>query len=224
MKKLMMFLCAALLCGGAFADVYDVKLSAKSPIVKAGDPYYKATTSVSYKGYLEIVYDETGAVVDPCTLVLYGKFPNGKVTKTGTASFTLLSKFGKKLTYVGVLAECAFNDVVFDVAGYGSTRNASAVPVECGEPPPCGDISRVDSATGHATGHYLGVEGGACSMSYLAYEFNTCLDSELVEVDRDPLNGTFSIRYNKSLTEKAAVEGFIPAITPKIPDAYPWEE
>ena len=84
MKKMMMILMCAITSSLLAGDIYDLKFTAKTPVIKKATQYYKDFGTKVYKGFVEIVYDEDGSIINPCNGIIYGDFSDGKIYKALT--------------------------------------------------------------------------------------------------------------------------------------------
>jgi hypothetical protein len=222
MKMLSIVMVVGMFATTIFAgtDVYDIKLLCKTTQIKSGTEYFKDVATQNYNGWVAISYNEDGTVADPCDLIVYGVFPEGKATRVTTISFATFNRFGKKLEKVECLGTTDLGQFTITLSGQGAAVVTQMKPDECGVSGECSAIVRANSASGTLTGWTDGIVCDPCSGATWAFLLNNCLDNDLIEDTIDPVNGTWSMRYNKKVTADTAATSFEEAVAPKIPAAY----
>lgn len=225
MKMLSIMMFAGLFATSIFAgtDVYDIKLSVKSTVIKLATTYYKDTLTRSYTGWIGVTYKEDGTIADECEMVVYGAFPEGKTTATTTISFSEFNRFGKKLEKVGVLGTVDLGgDFVVTISGQGTCKSTTVASSACGDAAACGSIVRANTASGTLVG-WNSVICDPCSGSTWSFILNSCLDNEPVPAVNDPINGTWSMRWNKTMSTACETTPFVDVAMAKVPAAYKTE-
>ena len=218
MKKLMMFAAAMTIVGGAFADcgdtvvvtnncslVYDVKISAKTTVGKflagsvisgsCGDAStneavcYRVIGSVSLKGFYTACDCDCATSFMQPDVTLWN--PKAKVYVSVTSwDWDVLNVIGKKNTEVEGAFKLTLSDAELYGAGFGKWDSKNA---------------RVTSISGNivGTGAAPECETGNCDAA-IAYP---CGEAEYSSKFDTVASGTWSLKYNKSLSKKLADEG-----------------
>jgi hypothetical protein len=211
MKKLMMIAAAMTIVGGAYAQcsdpvltdcslVYDFKASLKSTVGKAAsgdceDLCYRATASKSLKGYL---YACEGCDCDAfqlATLTAYEK--KSDETFVGVPEWDFLNAIGKKSLDAEGLFVVDFAQGSFTAGGFGSFDSKTGMLK-----------SFSGSIVGSLPAPYCEVAcaDGTPTVAYLSCDFIEDYEIETVAF------GTFSLKYNKSLSAKYAAGTWVPAL------------
>ena len=230
MKKMMLALCLGLAAAAAVAgDVYDITMTCRVPEIKLGQKYYKDIGKQAYKGWMEVTYDDDGSVSsNGCDVVVYGKFNGVKTVKVVKMDVDIFNRIGKDLSKFEFSGTCDFGDFVITCAGDGKTAKASAASDPCVsgcdlcgtgcDPVPCQVLRYPSTCNGSITGWIKDV-CSPCGGATHTYDCNIC-DDVLVEVPFNQVNGTWKLRYNKSLTKACAATDFIDCVTRKLPKGY----
>ena len=222
MKKLMMLTLCGLMMVPAFAgDVYDLKMSCKTPVIKKATSYYKDFTTTTYKGFVNIEYNTDGTIVTPCDAILYGTFADGKETLEVLMDVGVLNVYGKSQNKAEMNAICDLNTVVFTLAGTGNCKvNTTGDSDSCGDPIECVSTIKISSISGDFTGLITDVLCDPCDDNPWTWVFNSC-SSELIDQGTvDIIYGSWSMKYNKSLSAKCDDVGFPECVMDKIPKSY----
>lgn len=212
MKKLMMIAAAMTIVGGAYAQcsdpvegtcsqVYDFKASLKTTVGKAAsgdcaDLCYRTKSSISLKGYL---YDcDCGCdAFLTATLLAYDK--KADEVYVGTPVWAFLNAIGKKSTDAEGLFDVAFAQGTFTAGGFGTFD---------------GKLGMLKSISGNIVGSLPGpvcevsCADGEPTVAYPACDFAEDYDVATVAY------GTFSLKYNKSLSAKYSAGTWVPEWAP----------
>jgi hypothetical protein len=216
-----MLMFAGLIATSMFAgtDVYDIKLSVKTTEIRLGTQYYKDTATRSYTGWIGVTYKDDGTVADDCEMIVYGTFPDGKATATTTISFAEFNRFGKKLEKVGVLGTVDLGgQFIMTISGMGTAKTTTLTASDCGDVAACGGVVRADTASGTITG-WNSVICDPCGTTW-SFILNSCLNNEQVVADTDPVNGTWAMRWNKTMSSACATTPFADVAMARVPAAY----
>ena len=225
MKKLMLALCLGLAAAVAAVagDVYDITMTCRVPEIRLARQYYKDIGVQTYRGWMEVTYSDDGVVSDVCDIVVYGKFNGVKTVKVTQMGVDMFNRLGKGLTKFEFSGTCDFGDYTVTCAGDGKTAASSQPDANaCGDDVPCRVRRRPDTCSGAVAGWVSDV-CSPCGGATHTYECNIC-DDVLVETPLNQVNGTWKMRYNKSLTKACAAAGFVECVWAKIPQAYKNQE
>lgn len=201
------------------ADIYDVKLTCKATQIKHTDSvFYKDAKTITYKGFLKLDFAEDGSVEPTADLVVYGDFSDGKGVRSTTVDIGVMNRIGKNLQKCQVYMNTDFGSFAIAMAGNGKIKTVPTNITACGDS--CGDIVRIDSASGDITGAMQGIVCDPCDGNPWAFEFNYCDSAELIPSDLDAVFGQWSMRYNSGLTKSCADTSFEDCVMAKIPKRY----
>lgn len=210
MKKLMLIAAAVTIVGGAFAQcsdpevtncslVYDFKASLKTTAGKAysgdcEDLCYRATGSKSFKGYIYTCECECTNFMYAATYYLYDKKSDTELF--GAPTWQYLNAIGKKSTDAeGFVIFGGYGGVLY-AAGHGKFDDAGLLKSMSGDlagylyPPYCAE---------------------QCSDGEYAVAYPACSWQESYGV-MTPAFGSWSIKYNKSLSSKYSQGLWVPPV------------
>ena len=210
MKTLMLFAAALMVVGGAFAQcsdpvvsncslVYDFKASLKTTKGKAysgdcADVCYRDTSSKSFKGYIYACECECTNFLYAATLYAVEKKSGQEIY--GVPYWMFLNAIGKKSMDAEGLFVISSYYAVFYAAGHGKFEDNGLLKSMSGnlagymEPPYCAE---------------------QCSDGEYAVAYPACSWQESYGV-MTPAFGSWSIKYNKSLSSKYSQGLWVPPV------------
>lgn len=219
MKKLMMFITAMLIAGGIFAgDVYALKMTCKTPVIKSGAEFYKDFASKSYQGFIDVNYNDDGSISNPCVAVVYGDFAGVKSVRVADVNFNVANICGKKMTKIEAGIDIDLDTFTVSLCGVGNCAVKKGAKDACGEV--CLTGYQIAQASGNLTGYVTDVLCDPCGDKSWSWVFNSCAIDGLAEGDTDVVYGNWTIRFNKALTRDCLANGFYDAVYKKIPGIY----
>ena len=206
MKKLMMFAAAMTIVGGAYAActlptasnecalVYSVKVSAKTTVSKTkvdcDEICYRSKGSISLSGYLYVCSCACEDFMSSSLLWLEDK--KGDEVYEGPMAWAFLNRIGKNTDdaeafWLAGLESDAQSEITLYGAGFGKFDSKAGFLKSMS-----GNVVGLKSAPLCAT---------ACEITGIAVAFPAC-DFEADPTVPTVVFGTFSLNYNKKLSEK----------------------
>lgn len=222
MKKMAMFMAAMVVaCAAIAGDVYSFKMVCKVPEIRQAQMYYKDFKQETFKGYVEIAYNDDGSVVTPAQAVVYGNFAEGKVCKSVDVDVTAFNVYGKKVDKAELCLSLDLGDFPITLCGLGNCVSAKAGVSNCGDEGSCEQTIHLTKAAGNMTGLIGNIVCDPCDGKSWTWVFNSCVADMLLSAgDLDCVYGTWALNYNKGLSTDCASVGFPECVLGKIPSAY----
>lgn len=221
MRKILIAMLAGLtLAGGAFCgDVYNIQVTAKTPVFKQQKKVYKVFGIRKFRGFINIEYNDDGTVANECPAVLYGDFPDGTGYRFVPVEVNVCNILGLKKDKVEVYFTIDEDDFGLSLCGSGGiTLKTQPACGPCGVPNECTATGRIKSLTGNFTGIIHSV-CDPCGGIPFAWDFNKCLADELDDNGTDILYGSWSMKYNAKATN-ACGDDFEDGILRYVPGKY----
>ena len=217
----MIALCGLLTVPAFAGDIYTLRLTSKTPVIKQAASYYKDFTTVTYNGFINIEYNIDGTIISPSEAILYGTFADGRTVREMTVDLNVSNVYGKNYNKAEVNADCNLDGIMLTLAGIGKCKIKTVEECDaCGNIVNCTSPIKLDNITGNFTGLVMDVLCDPCNDNPWTFIFNNCATRLVIAGVIDVMYGSWNMRYNKKLSAECDTVGFPECVMSKIPKAY----